>query len=458
MNAHKIISDLFIKRIDILTEDNIKIIKRNTGIISTNIQNILEGIKLPESIVDMLKQLNEATEDLVEDFIKEINNIESKNIENFIFELDEMFGGKDKGVINQMLEEEVIISDCLTQINDFGSQSFNEEEMKNCRNAIKKFHKILTEMQSFKNNSSEIKDLLQQIKNALKDLSQSLDDQIKASHINKRNYILNALAEEPKEGIQKENIVVIETILEILPLCNDIIENILKNGIDVLSSEYVKKVRKTHEVIEVGQSKLLNSKDISPAIKELLVKIKNILMKDKEFISQKLSERQIRREKQKVDNLIKDIEGAVPQEKLKELKENMEILANLQENIARERIEFIMNEELTELTKKKEDVKVIIGTMKDDPNIDLKVKEKLGAISEATIKANDVVQSKVEFDKISKLIIDMNDKIKVLKALEENKNDKKVYELKDFVNAIADILSSLMNKGRLIKKRLKRVT
>ena len=350
-----------------------------------------------------------------------------------------------------LLEESNGFHDCLTKMNDLGSQAFSESELDNCENVPERLEKILSQQHKNKNLSPEIKDLLPKIKDALKDLSKRFEDQLIASDIEERIDLLDALTDDAKEGIKKEkeldNIIATETILASLPFCNDMIENILKNGIDSLSPEDLQKLRETHDVIEASLNKLLNNKNLSPSMKDLLEKTKKNLIKDKESISQKLSECQIKRKKEQVDDLIKEIEDGVPEEKIKELKVNIEIVMKLQEKIAKDGIKSLTNKELTELAEKQEVVKTLIETLKEDPKVDTKSKDKLDAIIEATEKASDSIKNKVELDKISRLIKDLNNNINGLKALDENKDNEKVNKLKDYVNLLVDVLSLLMNKG-----------
>ena len=129
------------------------------------------------------------------------------------------------------------------------------------------------------------------------------------------------------------------------------------------------------------------------------------------------------------------------------MKINIEIVTKLQEKIAKDGIESLTNKELTELADKQEVVKTLIETLKEDPKVDTKSKDKLDAIIEATEKASDSIKNKVELDKISRLIKDLNNNINGLKALDENKDNEKVNKLKDYVNVLVDVLSLLMNKG-----------
>merc|ERR1712131_453069 len=114
----------------------------------------------------------------------------------------------------------------------------------------------------------------------LQKLSEYIKNESIAKSVSNRNDLLDEITMEPKENLDKEGQVAIETILESLPSFNKIVQDVIENGIDSLNSEDLNKLTDFQNSIAFSL-KVLDEKKISPQMSKIMEKISKNIFYDK---------------------------------------------------------------------------------------------------------------------------------------------------------------------------------
>merc|ERR1712198_124409 len=151
----------------------------------------------------------------------------------------------------------------ITKINEFGFSNLEDGEIKLSTDTQKQFNIILENMFEDKKLSDTERQLLQRLRLLLQKLSEYIKNESIAKSVSNRNDLLDEITMEPKENLDKEGQVAIETILESLPSFNKIVQDVIENGIDSLNSEDLNKLTDFQNSIAFSL-KVLDEKKISP--------------------------------------------------------------------------------------------------------------------------------------------------------------------------------------------------
>ena len=334
-------------------------------------------------------------------------------------------------------------------VNDLGIDGLSDDDLKDLKDSKDKLLEYIEEALKKDSLPDEIEEKLKLMKESLKSIENKVDSQEYANKIEDRINLLEKLSTYPKDDLDKESVIILETIVTNLPFVNEMIENILKNGIGAINPDAIKKLKEIYSQIESGVKVLLSMEPLDPKLKEILEQLKDNVVEDKTLISQKIGENDVKEIHEKTNEQLKTLEKEMPGEDLDILKEKIKEKQDLQNKIAKEGIESLTNEELTKLEEAKKEITKIVKKISEDPNSSENIKTILTEIESSIDDVDEAIEEKMDADKLEKFILQCKEVYEGLNNLEnvkeslQSKITKLKAQLKDFIK----FLSTIHNEG-----------
>ena len=407
---------------DLLSDEDIEGIKSNSASIINNIDTVISGQKLTSSIGSILEELKEFAEKQLDDSMKENNKRITHKLENLFEELNSVYDGPDQKIVDELESEETEILDTFLKISDIGIESMSEEEISSLKISKDKVSDIMKSLLADDKIKSNVKKVLNKIEDFIKEINDRFDNLLSSKEIDERNEIIELLANEPPD-LDKQGMIAYDTIIEKLPLCNELIGKILTNGIESLTPDNLKFLRETQNLIS-SSLKILKSKDLSQSLKEGLNQIEDIITKDKDLIQQKEHENEYEKQKDQIFDLLDELHKDGLKEEIGPLSIQLKIITDLQEKIASEGHESLTEQEISSLESSKKALKKKMEDILQNPKLDKSFKEKIKKIGNLVDKANDSILSKMDIDNIEQIIKDLEAKFGVLRNFTNNRKEK----------------------------------
>ncbi len=408
--------------IDLVSDEDIDEIKSNSASIINNIDTIMSSQKLTSSIGSILEELKDFAEKQLDDSMKENNKRITHKLENLFEELNSVYDGPEQKIVDELESEETEILDTFLKISDIGIESISEEEISSLKISKAKVSEIMKSLLADGKITSNVKKVLKKIEDFIKEIDDRFDNLLSSKEIEERNEIIELLANEPPE-LDKQGMIAYDTIIEKLPLCNELIGKILTNGIESLTPDNLKLLRETQNLIS-SSLKILRSKDLSQSLKESLKQIEDIITKDKDLIQQKEHENEYEKQKDQIFDLLDELNKDGLKEELGPLSIHLKIITELQEKIASEGHESLTEQELSSLESSKKALKQKMKDILHNPKLDKIFKEKIKEIGNLVDKANDSILSKMDIDNIEQIIKNLETKFGVLRNFTNNRKEK----------------------------------
>ena len=449
LDSYKKIDEIMKIGKDLLTDDDIEKLKEAAGILKSNIDNILSEGKLTQSTTELLEKLSENVKDLLDEIIKDSDSTLTNKIEDLFSEIDIIATGEVKELIEDMEPELDKVFEYMKVVNDLGIDGLSDDDLKDLKDSKDKLLEYIEEALKKDSLPDEIEEKLKLMKESLKSIENKVDSQEYANKIEDRINLLEKLSTYPKDDLDKESVIILETIVTNLPFVNEMIENILKNGIGAINPDEIKKLKEIYSQIESGVKVLLSMEPLDPKLKEILEQLKDNVVEDKTLISQKIGENDVKEIHEKTNEQLKTLEKEMPGEDLDILKEKIKEKQDLQNKIAKEGIESLTNEELTKLEEAKKEITKIVKKISEDPNSSENIKTILTEIESSIDDVDEAIEEKMDADKLEKFILQCKEVYEGLNNLEnvkeslQSKITKLKAQLKDFIK----FLSTIHNEG-----------
>ena len=437
--------------LDLLSDEDIEEIKSNSALIINNIDTVMAGQKLTSSIGSILEELKEFTEKQLDDSIKENDKRITLKLENLFEELNSVYDGPNQKIVDDLESQETEILDTFLKISDIGIESMSEEEISNLEKSKEKVSSLMKSLLADGKVTTNVKKVLKKIEDFIKEIDDRFDNLLSSKEIDERNEIIELLSNEPPD-LDKQGMIAYDTIIEKLPLCNELIGKILTNGIESLTPDNLKLLRETQNLIS-SSLKILKSKDISQSMKESLKQIEDIITKDKDLIQQKEHENEYDKQKDQIFDILDELHKDGPKEELDPLLNQLKIITELQEKIASEGHESLTEQEISSLESNKKAMKQKMEEILKNPKLDKTFKDKIKEIGNLVDKANDSILSKMDIDNIEQLIKNLEAKFRVLRNFTNHNKEKNLekfqLKFKQFIDKLKLLITPNLEKLEL---------
>ena len=437
--------------IDLLSDEDLEEIKSNSAIIINNVDNVMSSQKLTSSIGSILEELKEFAEKQFDDSMKENNKRITHKLENLFEELNSVYDGPDQKMVDDLETEETDILDTFLKISDIGIESMSEKEASNLKISKSKVSELIKSLLADGKMSTNVKKVLKKIENFIKEIDDRFDILLSSKEIDERNEIIELLANEPPD-LDKQGMIAYDSIIEKLPVCNELIGKLLTNGIESLTQENLKLLRETQNLIS-SSLKILKNKDLSQSLKDSLKQIEDIITKDKDLIQQKEHESEYEKQKDKIFDILDDIQKDGPKEELDSLSQHLNVITTLQEKIAAEGHESLTEQEISSLESSKKALKQKMEEILQNPKLDKSFKDKIMEIGNLVDKANDSILSQIDIDNIEQITKKLESKFWMLKNFTNQRREKHMekFQLKfqQFIDKLKLLITPNLEKLEL---------
>ena len=407
------IQSLMTQGLDLMSDEDLEEIKMKSATIINNIDAVLSSQKLTTSVVSILDELKEFTEKQLDDALKEKDKRLTHMLENLFEELNSIYEGPDQKMIDDLETEEMEILDTFLKISDIGTESMSSKDVSRLKILKDKVNEILKSLLSDGKIVVNVKKVLKKIEDLIGEINERFDNLLSSKEIDERNEIIEQLTGDSQD-LDKQGVIALDTIIEKLPLCNELIGKILSNGIESLTPDSLKLLRETQYFIS-SSLKILKNKDLNQSIKDSLKKIEDIILKDKDLILQKEHENEYEQKKDKIFDILDALKKDELKEDVKFLSYHLRIITDLQEKITSNGHESLTDQEMSSLENSKKALKFKLEEIMKNPELDEISKEKIENIGNLIEKANDSILNKMDIDKIDEIANNLGLKFQVLK-------------------------------------------
>ena len=415
-SAFKTIKVFLQRETDILTDEEVATLKENCMFVKSNIDMIINHDKPTKSVSKVMTKLANLMKDLIDDLDKENLSRTSELMEDLVTELLDGYDGLDVKTADKVFNFQKDLTSFITKINEFGFSNLEDGEIKMSTDTQKQFNIILENMFEDKKLSDTERQLLQRLRLLLQKLSEYIKNESIAKSVSNRNDLLDEITMEPKENLDKEGQLAIETILESLPSFNKIVQDVIENGIDSLNSEDLNKLTDFQNSIAFSL-KVLDEKKISPQMSKILEKISKNIFHDKDLIVKKKTKEENKEKEKVVAGIMKNIIEHDPIIADK-LNDTITTILKIQGKISAEGLESLTSEERETLSEKQQKLHQIVKNLRNSTNTTSLLQEDLEELSIVIEDVANSIDIENKMDDLKHLINDYKSVIKNFKTFD----------------------------------------